>query len=63
MISHKKTVVGGLSGIIEKHLPHVDRLEIAWYGDDPIESIAVECTRCGETILVLYNKKEKMETN
>lgn len=34
------------------HLDHVDKLEVAWYGDTDLKpvSVTVECTRCGVVV-------------
>lgn len=45
------------------HLDHVDMLEVATYRknrdeDEPLDSVTVECTKCGEVVEELYNASE-----
>ena len=44
---------------ILSHLDHLDQLEVACYGSTTpgkVESVTVECTKCGEVVDELYNR-------
>jgi len=45
------------------HLDHVDMLEVATYRknqdeNEPLDSVIVECTKCGEVVEEIYNASE-----
>lgn len=45
---------------VKEHLDHADYLEVATYRkernpEEPIDSITVECTKCGEVVEEIYN--------